>query len=67
MKVAQVPINRWVDKITMGHLHNGILPGHKKGEMFTLCKSMDGPGEHYAKWNMPVRERQSRISLICGI
>ena len=30
----------------------------KKEENFTLCNSMDGPGEHYAKWNKPVRERQ---------
>ena len=27
-------------------------------ENFTLCNGMDGPGEHYAKWNKPVRERQ---------
>ena len=30
----------------------------KKEENFTLCNSMDGPREHYAKWNKPVRERQ---------
>ena len=47
-----------MDKTTMGHLHNGILLGHKKEENFTLCNSMDGPGEHYAKWNKPFRERQ---------
>ena len=29
-----------------------------KEENFTLCNSMDGPGEHYAKGNKPVRERQ---------
>ena len=58
MKAAQVSINRWVDKTTMGHSHNGILLGHKKEEKFILCNSMDGPGEHYAKWNKPVRERQ---------
>ena len=42
----------------MGHLHNGILLGHKKEENFTLC-GMNGPGEHYAEWNKPVRERQT--------
>ena len=57
-EAAQVPIKRWVDKTTMGHLHNGILLGHKKEENFTLCDRMDGPGKHYAKWNKPVRERQ---------
>ena len=29
---------------------------------------MDGPGEHYAKWNKPVRERHIPYdSLLCGI
>ena len=37
---------------------NGMLLSHKKEENFTLSDSMDGPGEHYAKWNKPVRERQ---------
>ena len=32
MEVAQVSINRWVDKTTMEHLHNGMLLGLKKGE-----------------------------------
>ena len=41
-------IKNTVDKTAMGHLHNGILLGHKKGN-FTLCDSMDGPGEHYAE------------------
>ena len=58
MEAAQVPINRWVYKTTMGHLHNGILLGHKKEENFTSCNIMDRSGEHYAKWNKPVRERQ---------
>ena len=30
LEAAQVSINRWVDKTTMGHLHNGILLCHKK-------------------------------------
>ena len=30
MEAAQVSISRWVDKTTMGHLHNGILLSHKK-------------------------------------
>ena len=38
-----------VDKITMGHLHNGILLSHKKEDNFTLCDSMDVLGEYYAK------------------
>ena len=53
------PVDEWtVDKTTMGHLHNGILLSHKKVENCTLCNSMDGPVEHYAEWNKPVREGQ---------
>ena len=57
MEAAQVSIIRWVDKTTMGYLHNGILLGHKKEEKITPCNSMDGLEEYYAKWNKPVRER----------
>ena len=57
METDQESISRWVDKTAMGHLCNGILFGHKKEEKFTLCNSMHGTGEHYAKWNKPVRER----------
>ena len=42
----------------MVHLHNGILVGCNKEENFTLCDSMGGPGEHYAKSHKPVKERQ---------
>ena len=30
----------------------------KKEENFTLCDSMDGSGDYYAKWNKPAKERQ---------
>ena len=59
MEAAQVSISRWVEKTSMGHLHNGIPLNHKKKkrkENFTLFESMVGPGEHYTKWNKPVRE-----------
>ena len=48
----------------MAHLHNWILHGHKNRENFTGCDSMDGPGEHYAKWNKPVRETQLPYDFI---
>ena len=52
----------------MVHLHHEILLGHKKEENVTLCNSVEGPGEHYAKCNKPGRERQIlMILLICGI
>ena len=42
----------------MVHLHNGILHSRKEAGAPTLCKSMDGTGEHYAKWNKPGSEKQ---------
>ena len=48
MEAVQVSLSR-VDKTTMGHLHNEILLSYKKEENFTICDSMDGPGEHYAE------------------
>ena len=59
MEEAQVFLNRWVDKTTMGHLQNEILFGYIKEEKFTLCKSMYGSGEYYAKWNKPVSQRKT--------
>ena len=62
MEAAQLSMDR-VDEITMGHLHNGILLRHKKEDNLILWKNMNGPGEHYAKWNKPVRERQIPYDL----
>ena len=42
----------------MVHLHNGILHRRKKEGAPTLCDSMGGTGDHYAKWNKPGGERQ---------
>ena len=43
---------------TIAHLHNGILCSREKEGAYTLCNSMDGTGEHYAKWNKPGGEGQ---------
>ena len=52
----------------MIHFHSGILLGCEKEGNLTLCGSMDGPGEHYAEWNKPVRERQIPYDLLmCGV
>ena len=40
--------NVWIQK-SMVYLHNGILRSREKEGAYTLCKSMDGTGEHYAK------------------
>ena len=48
---------------TMVHLHNGILCSRKKEGAPTLCDSVDGAGEHYAKCNKPGGERQIPYDL----
>ena len=52
-----------MDQKTVVHLHDGILHSRKKEESPTLCDSMDGSGEHYAKWNKPGGERQIPYDL----
>ena len=47
-----------MDQKTVVHLHNG-----KKTGTPTLCDSMDGTGEHYAKWNKWGSERQIPYDL----
>ena len=52
-----------VDHKTVEHLHNGILRSRKKEGAPTLYNSMDGTGEHYAKWNKTGGERQIPYDL----
>ena len=48
---------------TMVHWHNGILCSREKEGAPTLCDSMDGTGEYYAKWNKPGSEGQIPYDL----
>ena len=47
----------------MLHLHNGIICSSDKEGASTFCDSMDGTGEHYAKWNKPGDEGQILYDL----
>ena len=40
-------VNEWIKKLV--HSHNGMLHSRKKEGAPTLCDSMDGNGEYYAK------------------
>ena len=51
-----------MDQKTVVHLHDGILRSREKGAP-TLCNSMDGTGEHYAKQNKTGGERQIQYDL----
>ena len=48
---------------TVVHLHSGILCSRKKEGTPTLHDSMNGTGEHYAKWNKPGSEREIPYDL----
>ena len=42
----------------MAYLYNGLLFGYEEEGNPAICKNMDGPWGHYAKWNKPDIERQ---------
>ena len=52
-----------MDQETVVHLHNGILCSREKEGTPTLCDSMGGTGEHYAKRNKPGSEGQIPYDL----
>ena len=52
-----------MDQKAVVHLHKGILCSRKKEGIPTLYDSMDGTGEHYAKWNKPGGKRQIPYDL----
>ena len=47
----------------MVHVHNGTLNNTEKEGAYTLCDSMDGTEEYYAKWNKPGSEGQIPYNL----
>ena len=56
-----------MDQKTMVHLHNGILHSREKEGAPILHNSMDGTGEHYAKWNnQVVKDKYHMITPIRG-
>ena len=54
-----------MDQKTVVHLHDGILHSRKKKGAPSLSDSMDGTGEHYAKWNKPGDKKQIPYDLTC--
>ena len=54
-------IHEWIKQLW--DFYTRILLHHKKEEKSPLCDNMGGPGEHHAKWNKPVRERQIPYDL----
>jgi hypothetical protein len=51
-----MPINRWMDKENMVHVHNGALFYHKEKWNPVICNKMGGTRGHYGQWNKPDTE-----------
>ena len=54
----------WIKKCGV---YNGILFSHENGENPAICKDMDEPGGHHAKWNMTEKDKYCMVSFICGL
>ena len=51
MERAQMPIDGWMDKEDVVHIHNGVLHGNQKEWNLAICNYVDGTRGYYAKWN----------------
>ena len=67
--VSPAPLPNFVIKVikiglrAVVHLYNPVLHHCKQEGTLTLCDSMNRPGEHHAKRNEPVRERQVQYNF----
>ena len=53
--------NEWIQKLW--YIYTMEFYAAEKEGAYTLCNSMDGTGEHYAKWNKPGDEGQIPYDL----
>ena len=56
-------INRWMDKVDVVHIYNGMPLSHKKEWNNAICSNVDGPRDYHAKWSKPDRERQMSYDI----
>ena len=52
------PIDRWMGKEDVLHIHNGILLSHEKEWNNAICSDMDRPRDDHTKWSKSDIERQ---------
>lgn len=50
-------INRWMEKVDVAYVCNGIFFSHGKEGNPVICNNMDGSWGHYAKWNKSDKEK----------
>lgn len=67
METMQMSFKGWIDKEIVIYTLDGILFSFfvlfcfEKGNP-TICDNIDGPGRHYAKWNLRVTGQMLRDS-----
>ena len=49
-------IDRWMDKVDVVHIQNGILLSHKNEWDHAICSNMDGHRYYHTKWSKSERE-----------
>ena len=65
VEAAQGPsVDEWIKQLWDIYTMKYYLAVNKKEQNFTLWDRMDGPGQHFGKWNKPVRERQIPYNFI---
>ena len=47
MEATYMPIDRWMDKEVVVHIHNGILLSHKKEHIWVSPDEVDEPKAYY--------------------
>ena len=52
-----MPIDRWMDKEVMVHIHNGISLSHKKKKIWVRSDEVDESRTYYTEWSESERER----------
>ena len=53
-----MPINRWMGKEVVVHIHNGILLSHKKECIWVSSDEVYERRAYYTEWSKSVRKRQ---------
>ena len=52
-----MPIDRWMNKEVVVHIHNGILLNHKKECIWVSSNKIDESRAYYTEWSKSERER----------
>ena len=67
-EAAQMSISRWVDKTTLGHLHNEVLLGCGKKKILPFVTAwMDLENIMLSELSQSQKHKYHRITPICGI